>query len=86
VANFGLCCGGPGNTVGIQYKLGTSNSTSSFPSNPALATGTYANGFPNGVGQVEVYGALPGLKYPSSDLDSLENPEIPLAMQRAGFR
>jgi hypothetical protein len=51
-----------------------------------LATGTYANGFPNGVGQVEVYGALPGLKYPSSDLDSLENPEIPLAMQRAGFR
>jgi hypothetical protein len=72
VANFGLCCGGPGNTAGIQYKLGTSNSPSSFPSNPALATGTNANGFPNGVGQVEVYGALPGLKYPSSDLYSLE--------------
>ncbi len=64
--------GGPGGTAGIQYKLGTSNSPSSFPINPALATGVGANGFPKGVGQVEVYGALPNLKYPSSDLYSLE--------------
>jgi hypothetical protein len=40
--------------------------------NPAFATGTNANGFPNGVGQVEVYGALPNTKIPSSDLYSLE--------------
>jgi hypothetical protein len=72
VANFGLCCGGTGNTAGIQYKLGTSNSPSSFPANPALATGVNANGFPNGVGQIEVYGALPNLKVPSSNLYSLE--------------
>ena len=72
VANFGLCCGGPGNTAGIQYSLGTSNSPSSFPANPALKTGVGTNGFPNGVGQVEVYGALPNLKYPSADLYSLE--------------
>ena len=76
IANFGLCCGGPGNTAGIQYKLGTSNSPASFPANPALATGVNANGFPNAVGggsqTIEVYGALPNLKYPSSDLYSLE--------------
>jgi hypothetical protein len=72
IANFGLCCGGPGNTAGIQYKLGTSNSPSSYPSNPALATGVNAAGFPNGGNQIEVYGALPNLKYPSSDLYSLE--------------
>ena len=72
IANFGLCCGGTGNTAGILYKLGTSNSPSSFPINPALATGTNAAGFPNGGNTVEVYGALPNLKYPSSDLYSLE--------------
>jgi hypothetical protein len=72
VANFGLCCGGTGNTAGIVYELGTSNSPASYKPNPALATGVGANGFPNGVGQVEVYGALPNLKYPSSDLYSLE--------------
>jgi len=72
VANFGLCCGGTGNTAGILYARGTTTAPSSFPINPALATGTNANGFPNGVGQVEVYGALPNLKYPSSDLYSLE--------------
>jgi hypothetical protein len=71
IANFGLCCGGPGNTAGIQYLLGTSNSPASYPANPALATGVNANGFPTG-GQVEVYGALPNLKYPSSDLYSLD--------------
>ncbi len=62
VANFGLCCGGPGNTAGIQYKLGTSNSPSSYPANPALKVTLNANGFPNGVGTVEVYGALPTTK------------------------
>jgi hypothetical protein len=72
IASFGLCCGGNGNTAGIQYNLGTSHSPSSFPANPALKTGVNANGFPNGGGQVEIYGALPGLKYPSSDLYSLE--------------
>jgi len=72
VANFGLCCGGTGNTAGIIYALGTSNSPTSYPFNPALKTGTNAAGFPNGVGQVEVYGAAPNIKYPSSDLYSFE--------------
>jgi hypothetical protein len=71
VANFGLCCGGPGNTAGIVYQLGTSNSPSSFPLNPALKTTIQANGFPTG-GVGEVYGAAPNIKYPSSDLYSLE--------------
>jgi len=72
VANFGLCCGGNGNTAGIIYALGTSNSPTSYPFNPALKTGTNAAGFPNGVGQVEVYGSAPNIKYPSSDLYSFE--------------
>lgn len=72
VANFGLCCGGPGNTANIIYELGTSRSPSSYPANPNLVTGNNANGFPNGVGQVEVYGAPPVIKYPSSDLYSLD--------------
>ena len=76
IANFGLCCGGTGNTAGILYALGTSNSPTSYPVNPALASGVNANGFPNAAGggtqTIEVYGALPNLKYPSSDLYSLE--------------
>jgi Carboxypeptidase regulatory-like domain/TonB dependent receptor len=73
IANFGLCCGGPGNTAGILYVMGTSRSPSSFPMNPALNTGINPEtGFPNGVGQVEVYGAPPNLKYPMSYLFSLE--------------
>jgi hypothetical protein len=72
IASFGLCCGGTGNTAGIQYALGTSHSPSSFPANPALKTGINASGFPNGGGEIEIYGALPNLKYPSSDLYSLE--------------
>jgi hypothetical protein len=70
IANFGLCCGGPGNTAGIQYKLGTSNSPASYPANPALKVTLNANGF-NGC-CVEVYGAAPNIKYPSTDLFSLE--------------
>ena len=71
VANFGLCCGGTGNTAGIIYALGSSNSPASFPFNPALKTGTQANGFPVG-GVGEVYGSATNIKYPSSDLYSLE--------------
>jgi len=70
IANFGLCCGGPGNTAGIQYTLGTSNSPASYPANPALKETLNANGFSGCC--VEVYGALANLKYPSSDLYSLE--------------
>jgi hypothetical protein len=72
VANFGLCCGGPTSTAGILYKAGTSNSPLSFPVNPAFKTGVNANGVPVGVGQIELYGAPRNIKYPSSDLFSLE--------------
>jgi len=76
IASFGLCCGNNTNNAGIQYKLGTSNSPSSYPANKALATGVNSQGFPNAVGggsqTIEVYGALPNLKYPSTDLYSLE--------------
>ena len=73
IALFNLCCGGNSNKAGIVYALGTSNSPTSFPLNPALKTGINSAGFPNGVGQVEVYGALPNLKYPMSYLFSLES-------------
>ncbi len=86
VANYGLCCAnstsGP-NSAGVKYSLGTSNSPASFPANPATAGGVGANGFPlpyffpgtttNPVTPgVEIYGAPFNLKYPSSDLYSLE--------------
>ncbi len=70
IASFGLCCGGTGNTAGIQYKLGTSNSPASYPSNSALKQTLNSNGFAGCC--VEVYGVLPNLKAPSSDLFSLE--------------
>jgi len=70
IANFGLCCGGNGNTAGIQYKLGTSNSPASYPANPALKQTLNANGFAGCC--VEVYGVSPNLKIPSSDLFSFE--------------
>ncbi|HXC96426.1 MAG TPA: TonB-dependent receptor [Edaphobacter sp.] len=78
VASFGLCCGANGNTAGIIYATGTSNSPSSFPANPALKTGIGPNGFPLQVGgaaqstSFEVYGALPNTKYPLSYLYSLD--------------
>lgn len=72
IASFGLCCGGATNTAGIQYNLGTSHSPTSYPANPALKTGVNAAGFPNGGNQIEIYGAPPNLKYPSSDLYSLD--------------
>jgi len=70
IASFGLCCGGNGNTAGIQYGLGTSNSPASYPANPALKQTLNANGFSGCC--VEVYGVQPGIKYPSTDLYSLE--------------
>jgi hypothetical protein len=73
IALFDLCCGGNGNTAGILYVKGTSNSPTSFPMNPSLHTGINpATGFPNGVGQVEVYGAPANLHYPVSYLFSFE--------------
>ncbi len=78
VATFGLCCGANGNTAGIIYATGTSNSPSSYPANPALKTGIGPNGFPLQVGgaaqttSFEVYGALPNTHYPVSYLYSLE--------------
>ena len=71
ISSFGLCCGGPTSTAGIQYKLGTSNSPASYPSNPALKLTLAPSGFPAGC-CVEVYGVAPNLKIPSSDLYSLE--------------
>ena len=69
-------------TAGIVYEKGSSNSPASFPNNTFLANGVGANGFPNtytfpGTTQtispsVQLYGADPNLKYPSSDLYSLE--------------
>jgi hypothetical protein len=82
---YGLCCGSSNtgvNSAGIQYSIGSSNSPASFPINPILATGVGANGFPNPYTfpgttttispNVQLYGADPKLKYPSSDLYSLE--------------
>jgi len=71
IANFGPCCASNGNLVGIVYERGTSTSPASFAPNPAFKTTIGANGFPTG-GVAEVYGALPNLKYPSSDLYSLD--------------
>ena len=78
VASFGLCCGANGNTAGIIYATGTSNSPTSYPANPALKTGIGPNGFPLQVGgaaqstSFEVYGAFPNTKYPLSYLYSLD--------------
>ena len=84
-ANFGLCCasGNSGaNSAGVLYEKGSSNSPSSFPINPLLALGVNSKGLPNSYTfpgttttispSVELYGADPNLKYPSSDLYSLE--------------
>ncbi|MCU1323662.1 MAG: Oar protein [Acidobacteriaceae bacterium] len=85
LAKYGLCCGqASDNTNGaspfaggtIKYAVGTSNSPTSYPINPALATGVGANGFPktfNGVSPtIEAYGAFPNTKLPYSILYSLE--------------
>jgi hypothetical protein len=85
IASFGLCCATnniPGDlnsakVVGISYALGTTNSPASYPVNPTLVpkpgtSPTNANGFPSSGCCIEVYGVLPNLKAPSSDLFSLE--------------
>ena len=75
--NYGLCCGtAPGDFASpfaggtIQYSLGTSNSPTSFPINPALKT-PIVNNLPVGT-QIEVYGAPPRVKTPYAYLYSLE--------------
>jgi hypothetical protein len=85
IANYGLCCASNSGSAGVKYVIGTSNSPSSFPFNPALQTGTNAAGFPNpypgASSTVEVYGALPNLKYPMSYLFSLETQyQLPFQM------
>jgi len=84
VANFGLCCASNSGSDGIDYEIGTSNSPSSFPINPALALGVNpATGFPcefgstpghcnNQMESFEVYGAPPKTKQPVSILYALE--------------
>ena len=83
IAKYGLCCGTnaldfstPYDGGSITYVRGTSNSPFSYPVNPALKTGTNANGFPNpfggGTPSVEVYGALPTTRPPVSALYSFE--------------
>jgi hypothetical protein len=75
--NYGLCCGtaqgdfnSPYDGGMIQYSLGTSNSPTSFPINPALKT-TVVNNLPVGT-QIEVYGAPSRVKTPYAYLYSLE--------------
>ena len=80
--SYGLCCGTnagdfstPLDGGQIQYSLGTSNSPTSFPANPALKTNTVnglpvtATGTPIGI---EVYGAPVRVKTPYAYLYSLE--------------
>lgn len=76
--SYGLCCAGTGNTAGVSYETGTSNSPFSYAPNPALQT-TIVNGLPvtvsGGVATpiaIEVYGALPRTKIPYAYLYSLE--------------
>jgi len=94
LANYGLCCGdssSPFAAGSIKYSVGTSNSVTSYPINPALSKGVGANGFPNSYGTapdgtllyptIEVYGAFPNTKIPYSYLYSLETQfELPYQM------
>ncbi|WP_213805169.1 carboxypeptidase regulatory-like domain-containing protein [Granulicella sp. dw_53] len=94
LANYNLCCGDSSSPRAggiIKYSVGTSNSPTSFPANPALATGTGANGFPNPYGvdgsgnpiypSIEIYGAFPRTQVPYSYLYSLETQfELPAQM------
>jgi len=90
LANYNLCCGDSSLPFAggiIKYSVGTSNSPASYPANPALATGTGANGFPNPYGpdntypSIEVYGAFPHTQVPYSFLYSLETQyELPYQM------
>ncbi|MDQ2833498.1 MAG: hypothetical protein M3Y50_07070, partial [Acidobacteriota bacterium] len=78
-ANFNICCGTSALDFGtplagglIQYSTGASNSPTSFPPNPGLATGINSNGFPTSGAQVEVYGVGGRIRNPVSYLYSLE--------------
>ena len=75
--NYGICCGtaqgdfnSPYDAGMIQYSLGTGNSPTSYPVNPALKT-PIVNNLPVGV-QIEVYGAPPRVRTPYAYLYSLE--------------
>lgn len=79
-ATFNICCGTSALDFGtpfaggqIKYVVGTGNSQTSFPANPALALGVNSKGFPNGGAQIEVYGVGGTIKNPVSYLYSLEN-------------
>ncbi|UWZ86305.1 TonB-dependent receptor [Occallatibacter riparius] len=83
VALYNLCCGTnpadfgtPFANGSILYARGATRSPYSYPTNPALATGVNAAGFPNpfggGTQTVEVYGAPMDIKNPLSYLFSLE--------------
>ncbi|HLY62528.1 MAG TPA: carboxypeptidase regulatory-like domain-containing protein [Terriglobia bacterium] len=73
-ADYGICCGTSGSPYvngQIIYALGSSNSPTSYPANPNLATGIDPNtGTPPGVG-VQVYGALPNTPNPYVEEGSL---------------
>ena len=67
LAAYSNCCGtsgSPNDNGLILYELGTSNSPTSYPVNPKLATGLDPNtGTPPGTG-VTIYGALPNTPNP----------------------
>ena len=83
---FGVCCGTSSQDFStpydggiIDYVHGTSNSNTSYPANPAFATGVSASGFPNqlaanggGIAQVGLYGVGTTIKNPISYLYSLD--------------
>lgn len=81
IANYSVCCGtasSPYAGGNIKYALGTSNSASSYPINPAFATGIdpvthFPKASASGVAPAtEAYGALPTTQPPYSYLYSLE--------------
>jgi hypothetical protein len=81
IANYSVCCGtaaSPFAGGNIKYALGTSNSASSYPINPAFATGVdpvthFPKASASGVAPAtEAYGALPTTQPPYSYLYSLE--------------
>ena len=81
IANYSVCCGtasSPFAGGNIKYALGTSNSASSYPINPAFATGIdpvthFPKASASGVAPAtEAYGALPTTQPPYSYLYSLE--------------
>jgi hypothetical protein len=71
--NYSICCGTantPYDGGMIQYSLGTSNSPTSFPANPAIVV-PVVNNLPVGV-PIEVYGSPARVKTPYAYVYSLE--------------